>query len=272
MTRRWQAHHLTDLRDRIKNLVTAPTLVVRPKYRDALIKKNYVNLVITTNEALDAVALDAADRRFVCYRCAEPRRADYFAHLCGVLADDRAPRVIYDWLMARPVEQLRARRPRTEFYKHCLRQSISPLGRFMSAVVNARAYNSSSVGAMVRVGQLHYDYMRYVRDMGLEDADRTRPAFTSALALMFRDEALMKRVFAGGFAYVLDFARLRATLQAASEYDEQAAFDGLVQPGPSAWEAQDVARFRRESRRDRASESDGRRSGSPAEPPRGAEG
>ena len=203
-----------------------------------------MNLVITTNEALDAVALDAADRRFVCYRCAEPRRADCFARLCKV-----ALRVIYDWLMARPVEQLRERRPRTEFYKHCLRQSISPLGRFMSAVVNARAYNSSRVGAMVRVGQLHDDYMRYVRDMYLEDADRTRPAFTSALALMFREEALMRTVFAGGFAYVLDFARMRATLQAASEYDEQAAFDGLVQPGPSAWEAQDVARFRRESRK-----------------------
>ena len=37
---------------------------------------NYVNLFITTNEDLGAVALDAADRRFVCYRASAHRKHD----------------------------------------------------------------------------------------------------------------------------------------------------------------------------------------------------
>ena len=245
-----QARDLGGLRDRIKNIVTAPTLVVRPKYRDETVAPNYINLVITTNEALGAIALDAADRRFVCFRCAPPPPPSYFQRLCALLSAEEAPRAVHDWLMARAQQlqlQLRERRPRTAFYALCVHQSISPLARFISAVVNARAYRSGcDANGMVRVGQLYHDYTQYVADMRLLLPHKeARPAFTGALALLFPgDSALMKRVFAGGSAYVLHYEPMRAVLRAAGEYDPHAAFDGLVQPGPSAWQAQDVARFR----------------------------
>ena len=233
-----EATGLHGLREHIKNLVTAPTLVVRQKYRDDVVVTNYVNLFITTNEDLGAVALDAADRRFVCYRASAHRKHDaaYFDALYACLDQAHAARVVYDFLMARPPG--RGGRPLTEFYKLCVRQSISPLGRFMSAVVHARAYRLRDEG-LVRVGQLYSDYRQFCADGRL--AQVTRPAFTASLSVLLPE--MPKRVFAGGFAYILQYESLRRQLRAADEYDAEAVFE-MHQPGPSAWEAQDVVRGR----------------------------
>lgn len=234
-----EATGLHGLREHIKNLVTAPTLVVRQKYRDDVVVTNYVNLFITTNEDLGAVALDAADRRFVCYRASAHRKHDaaYFDALYACLDQAHAARVVYDFLMARPPG--RGGRPLTEFYKLCVRQSISPLGRFMSAVVHARAYRLRDEG-LVRVGQLYSDYRQFCADGRLAQVT-TRPAFTASLSVLLPE--MPKRVFAGGFAYILQYESLRRQLRAADEYDAEAVFE-MHQPGPSAWEAQDIVRGR----------------------------
>ena len=235
-----EATGLHGLREHIKNLVTAPTLVVRQKYRDDVVVTNYVNLFITTNEDLGAVALDAADRRFVCYRASAHRKHDaaYFDALHACLEQTHAARVVYDFLMARPLQPRRGR-PATEFYKLCVRQSISPLGRFMSAVVHARAYRLRDEG-LVRVGQLYSDYRQFCADGRLAQV-ATRPAFTASLSVLLPE--MPKRVFAGGFAYIVQYESLRRQLRAADEYDAEAVFE-MHQPGPSAWEAQDIVRGR----------------------------
>lgn len=253
--------NLGDLRERIKNLITSYTLIVRQKYCDDRAVTNYLNLCITTNATLDAIALDSRDRRFALFRAAPAHLGDvaYFNMLHATFADSRAARAVYDMLMARRPPQtpgdMQASRPVTDYYQLCIYQNIPPLARFLSAVINSRAYSIQAQGnPAVRVGDMYHDYVHFFNDTkasygpaGTHVKPFSLPRFTSEIQVYCSDmdaaggDGMLRRRFDGGYAYVIATERLHGTLVRFGAYDPQAGFLARP-PGPSAWVAQEKAK------------------------------
>ena len=141
---------------------------MRQKYCDYRAVNNYLNLCITTNSTLDAIALETRDRRFALFRAAPAHLGDvaYFYMLHPTFADSRAARAVYDMLMARRPPpspgDMQASRPVTAYYQLCIYQNIPPLARFLSAVINSRAYSiQTPMLPAVRVGDMYRDYVHW---------------------------------------------------------------------------------------------------------------
>ena len=173
--------------EHVKHLVTGARVRVERKFQAPEHRPNYVNLVATTNSP-DAGLPVGGDRRWTFFRVSRRRVGDraYFARLHAACADDAVARAFYEALLARPNVDARfgpaddatadgqAARPLTAHYLACRRAALPPARRFLSALINARAYCPSDdtpgqgpALAAVRAADLYQDYVRYLADAGL---------------------------------------------------------------------------------------------------------
>ena len=252
----------------LKHLITGDTVRVERKFQAPASKPNYANLLLTSNSPDAGLRLPADDRRWVILRVASDRVGDhaYFDALHAALAAPDAPRAFYDALMRRDVAPAfgppqgnangQAARPITEHYLACRRAAIPAPRRFLSALINQRAYVVVALGAASVPSQsLYQDYVHYLADAGLGRA-LSAVAFAAELAQLmppaprFADAAsddavgqkrkkrrtaidprtpsleegaaIERRRCASGFVFRFDYARLRALLGAAGEYDPDA--------------------------------------------------
>lgn len=89
-----------DVVNRLKPLITEPTLRIEEKYQSTYSIDNYLNLLCFTNHK-DAVKIERGDRRwFIVFSPAKPRDRDYYASLFRQISGDGAAHVLH-WLMAR---------------------------------------------------------------------------------------------------------------------------------------------------------------------------
>ena len=132
---------LHDHADRLKDLITNPTLNYEKKGRDTIVVDNYVNLILTSNNA-NALTVTADDRRFVLFHCSPVYKGnpEYFNHLGSHLDRPEVARAFYQHCLKRDLspypKSFQFSRPITDYYREAQRSSIPVLSRFISACVS----------------------------------------------------------------------------------------------------------------------------------------
>jgi putative DNA primase/helicase len=133
---------LHDYGDKLKNLITNPTLNYEKKGKDIIVVKNLSNLIFTSNNE-NALNVPADDRRFVLFRCSSVYKGDtaYFNLLGNHLQQADVARGFYQFLMGRDLSRytydFQSTKPITAYYKESQIASIEVVDLFFSAKVNS---------------------------------------------------------------------------------------------------------------------------------------
>ena len=147
---------------RIKSELTCSSRVINPKGMPPITKSNFVRFILTTN-VLSALPITAEDRRWVVFEPSSEKRGDheYFSNLIQYMRELKNQKAIYDFLMARDIQNInwRTSRPITELYRDIQRTNNDSVLDFFVDICkhNIGGYKQHGGHEMF---ELYADYMK----------------------------------------------------------------------------------------------------------------
>ena len=210
---------LHEYADRLKDLITNPTINYEKKGKDTIVVSNLTNIILTSNNA-NSLTVTADDRRYVLFHCSSVYKGDptYFNELGSNLDRPEVARAFFQYLLKRDLspypKSFQFSRPITEYYKDAQRNSIPVVSRFLSALANS----STITSLMAR--QFYQRYEAF-HSGGNYKFLVTESSFGRE---MKRVPGLHLRRTQSGKAYVVDTKRIKQHLLEINEYDEEADF------------------------------------------------
>jgi hypothetical protein len=134
-----------DLANKLKPLITEPTVSVNMKYGPQMIVRNCARFIMFSNHAAP-VDLEDGDRRYFVFDSkAQPRDAGYYEALNAYLDSHAGMNEIFSWLMRRDLTAFKpfAPPPMTEAKRKIIEASGNPLRRYVrDAVESGHFYNT----------------------------------------------------------------------------------------------------------------------------------
>lgn len=210
---------LHDYSDRLKDLITNPTLNYEKKGKDTIVVANLTNLVLTSNNA-NALTVTADDRRYVLFHCSPIYKGDptYFEELGSHLDRPEVARAFYQHCLKRNLasypKSFQFGRPITDYYRDAQKNSIPVLSRFLSSLING------SCPETIMSRQFYLRYQTYHTE-GSYKFLLSQSSFGRELKKV---DGLDKRRTTAGVVYRLDPRRIKNYLIDINEYDEEAEF------------------------------------------------
>lgn len=200
--------------NKLKGIITAPTVEHRPLYVESSQKANYAGFILFGQDQ-QFVKVEAGDRRWALFECLPvcANNAEYFNRLYAAFNDDRVARAFYQYLMQRDISDFvpSRDRPKTSTSMSMASFSTTPFHAFMKQWVHNewRLLNSnfpitqdrSQMGACQRLvltrtitrGELYDLFKEYVVDNFSKYADdvATRRKFRSECDAMDNDSQVL---------------------------------------------------------------------------------
>jgi len=145
----------------LKTMVTEENLIVEAKGVDAAVERNYLHLILASNDDW-VVPTGIDDRRFVVLDVggAHIQDGSYFADIARELSSGGYETLLH-MLMTRPVAKFDPRsRPRTAALQDQKAHSFSPEAKWFFDALQVGAIDDASLadGALIPTGSLVYDY------------------------------------------------------------------------------------------------------------------
>ena len=143
--------------DKIKDLITAPSIDTEKKFSDRITVDNYINCICTTNNT-NPIPIPLDDRRFVWFDCDNSKIGDvnYFSNLAKLMNDDKTVYTFYHYLKNEiniTITNFQTTRPITEAYKKIQNLNIPNYIRFSQEYVKEntfKLYNNKQVHIIKR--------------------------------------------------------------------------------------------------------------------------
>ena len=127
-----------DLSNKLKPLITEPTISVNVKYGPQLNIKNFARFIMFSNHTAP-IDLEEGDRRYFVFNSeAQPRDTDYYDALNKCISSVDGMDGIYTWLMQRDISHFRpyAAPPVTEAKRKIIETSGNPLKHYIAEIVH----------------------------------------------------------------------------------------------------------------------------------------
>ena len=208
---------LHDFADRIKDMITNPTINYERKGHDTIEVANLTNMILTSNNA-NALTVTADDRRYALFHCSPRYKGDpdYFTSLGAQLDRPEVARAFYQHLLKRDLSpypnSFQFTRPITDYYREAQRNSIPVLSRFVSGLINGEPRERILAGALYR------QYNSFCSE-GNYKFVATSTAFGRDLKKI---EGINKKKSDGNNYYTFDAGLVKKYLEDHNEYDPDA--------------------------------------------------
>lgn len=128
-----------DLANKMKSLITEPTVSVNIKYGPQIEVRNYARMVMFSNHTAP-IDLESGDRRYWVFDSqAQPRSTAYYEELNRFIGSSEGMNATYSYLMRRDISGFKpfASPPLTEAKKAIIAASGNPLGHYISDAVES---------------------------------------------------------------------------------------------------------------------------------------
>jgi phage/plasmid-associated DNA primase len=168
-----------DLSNKLKPLITEPTISVNVKYGPQLNIKNFARFIMFSNHTAP-IDLEEGDRRYFVFNSeAQPRDTDYYDALNKCIDSVDGMNGIYTWLMQRDISSFRpyAAPPVTEAKSKIIETSGNPLKHYISEIVN----NGHLYGVLGRVEFTIDEVQRLLQQEGFGQQAKNVKELSSAL-------------------------------------------------------------------------------------------
>ena len=211
---------LHDFSDKLKDLITNPTVNYEKKGKDSIVLTNLANFIFTSNNA-NALTVSTDDRRFVLFNCSDKFKGNmpYFLDLGEHLRRPEVIRAFYDFLMSRDLSKypnsFENNRPITEYYRDVQLNSIPVVSRFFSALVNSN-YPEQQITAR----DIYKQYVEF-HTSGNYKYLLTETSFGREIKKL---AGITKKRISGGNVYTLCHSEIKDSLEKAKEYDPDAEY------------------------------------------------
>lgn len=211
---------LHEFSDKLKDLITNPTVNYEKKGKDSIVLPNLANFVFTSNNA-NALTVSTDDRRFVLFNCSDKYKGNqqYFRDLGAHLKRPEVIREFYDFLMARDLskysDSFEHHRPITAYYKEVQLNSIPVISRFFSALVNSN-YPEPHIAAR----DMYKNYVHF-HTSGNYKFLLTETSFGREIKKV---TGITKKKTTACAVYTLCHGEIKAYLQKVKEYDPDAEY------------------------------------------------
>ncbi|MET4273310.1 MULTISPECIES: primase-helicase family protein [unclassified Bradyrhizobium] len=129
----------TDLANRLKPILTEPTVSANVKYGPQLVVKNFARLILFSNQTAP-IDIEEGDRRYFVFDSkALPRDADYYDRLNAFIDSDEGMSAIYWWLKGRCLASFKpkAAPPLTAHKTAAIEVSGNPLRHYLEEAVRS---------------------------------------------------------------------------------------------------------------------------------------
>jgi len=158
---------LRDCVDRIKDVITAPTINIEKKGKDPIVFANNVNAIGTTNNRAP-FPIPPDDRRITLFECSMEKKgnAEYFERLGDLCENDEAISSFYHYLLEEvkiTIKNFQKDRPITEEYKKVQQLHIPNCVSYMIDIgdtLNWKNYNERTV-CLLKINDLYRNYKTY---------------------------------------------------------------------------------------------------------------
>ncbi|MEH2529947.1 hypothetical protein V1277_003678 [Bradyrhizobium sp. AZCC 1588] len=132
-------HGNADLSNRLKPILTEPTVSVNIKYGPQMEVKNFARLILFSNHSAPIDIEDGDRRYFVFDSKAQPRGPDYYERLNASIGSDKGMAAIYWWLRRRCLAAFRpyAAPPLTAHKEAIIEASGNPLKHYLEEAVHS---------------------------------------------------------------------------------------------------------------------------------------
>ena len=210
---------LHEYADRLKDLITNPTINYEKKGKDTIVVSNLTNIILTSNNA-NSLTVTADDRRYVLFHCSSVYKGDptYFNELGSHLDRPEVARAFFQYLLKRDLspypKSFQFSRPLTDYYREAQKNSIPVLSRFLSTLINGGCPEA------IMSRQFYQRYQAFHAD-GNYKFLLSQSTFGRE---MKKVDGVDKRRTTSGIVYKFDPKRVKAYLVELNEYDEEADF------------------------------------------------
>ena len=129
-------HGNWDLANKLKPLITEPTVSVNVKYGPQIIVQNFARFIIFSNHSAP-IDIEEGDRRYFVFEShAQPRSPDYYDALNAYIEDPAGLAAIYSWLKQRDISAFRpyAAPPLTAAKQRIIGESGTPLRAYIAEI------------------------------------------------------------------------------------------------------------------------------------------
>lgn len=158
---------LRDCVDRIKDVITSPTINIEKKGKDPIVFSNNVNAIGTTNNRAP-FPIPPDDRRITLFECSMEKKgnAEYFNVLGALCENDDAISSFYHYLLEEvdiTIKNFQKDRPITEEYKKVQQLHIPNCVSYMIDIgdtLNWHPYNERTV-CLLKTSDLYRNYKTY---------------------------------------------------------------------------------------------------------------
>lgn len=132
-------HGNMDLANRLKPILTEPTVSVNVKYGPQMVVKNFARLILFSNHSAPIDIEDGDRRYFVFDSKAQPREPEYYERLNAFIGSDDGMAAIYWWLKRRCLASFKpyAAPPLTLHKEAIIEASGSPLRHYLEEAVQS---------------------------------------------------------------------------------------------------------------------------------------
>jgi hypothetical protein len=153
--------------DRIKDVVTSPTINIEKKGIDPIVFDNYANVIATTNNRAP-IPISPEDRRLVLLDVSMAKKGDeeYFNKLLEIYNNDLAISALYHYLLEEvkiTIKNFQKERPITEEYKKTQSLFIPNYMLFIISIADTlewKNYNKKEI-CLLRSKELYHKYKLY---------------------------------------------------------------------------------------------------------------
>jgi hypothetical protein len=132
-------HGNADLAQRLKPILTEPTVSVNIKYGPQMVVKNFARLILFSNHSAP-IDLEEGDRRYFVFDSkVQPKEAEYYEQLNNFIRSDEGMAAIYWWLKRRSLASFKpfAAPPLTAHKEAIIEASVSPLQQYLQDAVQS---------------------------------------------------------------------------------------------------------------------------------------
>ncbi|MGD9545002.1 MAG: primase-helicase family protein, partial [Methylocystis sp.] len=128
-----------DLANKLKGVITEPTISVNLKYQPQMEVRNFARLILFSNYAAP-IELEEGDRRYFVFNSqAQPKDDAYYEALHGFIEDEEGMNAIYSFLMRRDLSKFKpfASPPMTQAKSDIIEVSGNPLRHYVADAVES---------------------------------------------------------------------------------------------------------------------------------------
>jgi hypothetical protein len=136
--------------DRLKNIITTPTIMYEKKGFDSITINNYCRFVFTSNNSTP-IKVENDDRRFVVFECNDDMKnnKEYFIKLYQWINNSINAKAFYNYLMSIDISTVDwvNDRPKTKIYEELRKVNIPLVARFLSDFYDNRSSDNLRINS-----------------------------------------------------------------------------------------------------------------------------